>query len=261
MNPCVLSAIFVYPVKALDGIPQDSCTVLASGALEHDRSYAIIDREGNFVNGKREPAVHRLRATFDLKAGTIDVSSENASPTRFHLDQQAAEWEAWLAQFLGYPVRVVRNTEFGFPDDTESPGPTVVTTATLETVARWFPDVNLGEARRRFRANLEIAAEGPFWEDRLVGRPGEIVLFQIGDVSFFGTNPCQRCVVPTRSSRTGDATIGFPKTLAENRRLHLPEGSAVAHFDHFYRLAVNTRLASLGSGQLRIGDEVRIVSA
>ena len=47
-------------------------------------------------------------------------------------------------------------------------------------------------------ANLEFATAEPFWEDRLYGLAGSVVPFQIGTARLAGTNPCQRCVVPTR---------------------------------------------------------------
>ena len=80
--------------------------------------------------------------------------------------------ERFLSAAMGEPVRLVEDAERGFPDDTDSPGPTVVSTATLETVASWFPGLTIEEVRRRFRANLEIGDTEPFWEDRLCGMRG-----------------------------------------------------------------------------------------
>ncbi len=150
----------------------------------------------------------------------------------------------------------------GFPDDLESPGPTVVSTATLRTVAGWFAGLNEDEVRRRFRANLEIDAEGndlpPFWEDRLCGPAGQATRFRVGDVVFSGTNPCQRCIVPTRDAATGDAWPRFAKAFAQAREVSLPAWAERSRFDHFYRLAVNTRLAGAG-GRIRVGDAVEVL--
>ena len=57
--------------------------------------------------------------------------------------------------------------------------------------------------RMRFRANLEIGEVPAFWEDRLYGESGTTVRFTVGAVCLEGTNPCQRCVVPTRDPLTG----------------------------------------------------------
>ena len=44
-----LERITVYPIKSLDGVVLESCRVLAGGALEHDRRYALVDAEGVFA--------------------------------------------------------------------------------------------------------------------------------------------------------------------------------------------------------------------
>ncbi len=156
-------------------------------------------------------------------------------------------------------MRLVENCETGFPDDLDAPGPTIVSTATLVAVAEWFPGLTVDEARRRFRANLEIDGVEPFWEDRLYGRDGEPVRFRIGDVEFFGTNPCQRCVVPTRDSQTGDVLSDFQKQFATQRESTLPVWAERSRFNHFYRLAVNTRVVS-SDGMLSVGSELSLRS-
>jgi len=124
----------------------------------------------------------------------------------------------------------------------------------------WFPRLTVAEVRVRLRANLEIGGVGPFWDDRLYGEQGQVVRFQVGSVIFEGVNPCQRCVVPTRDPATAEAIAGFQKTLAERRRATLPAWAAISRFNHFYRLAVNTRLASgQQGGHIKVGDEVRLL--
>jgi uncharacterized protein YcbX len=159
----------------------------------------------------------------------------------------------------------VRYTREGFPDDGLAAGPTIVSTASLEAVCKWFPGMALDEARRRFRTTLEINAAGsggaaeslpPFWEDQLFGKTEtSVVRFKIGDVAFEGSNPCARCPVPSRESRTGVTNDGFQKRFTELRRAQLPAWAPAERFDHFYRLAVNTRVPSTEQGKLlRVGD-------
>src|SRR5262249_15324917 len=97
-----------------------------------------------------------------------------------------------------------------------------------------------------------------FWEDRLFGENANYaVRFKIGDVAFEGSNPCARCPVPPRNPRTGEEIVGFSRTYSELRRVSLPEWSSVERFDHFYRLATNTRVPSSEQGKpLRVGDTV-----
>jgi uncharacterized protein YcbX len=158
-------------------------------------------------------------------------------------------------------VKVLENGETGFPDDTEASGPTVIAAETLDDIADWFPQLTADEVRLRFRTNLELADAEPFWEDRLYSEPDTPIRFRIGDVEFEGTNPCQRCVVPTRSPRTGNVHDGFAR-LFENRRFEtLPYWATRSRFDHFYRLATNTRIVPGTHGTIRIGDEVEILGA
>ena len=95
--------------------------------------------------------------------------------------------------------------------------------------------MTLESIRRRFRANLESIEDVAFCEDRLFGAAGELKPFQIGEVKFFGHNPCQRCVVPTRDPDSGQGVAGFQKTFMEQRKKNLPEWSNTQRFNHFYR--------------------------
>ncbi|HVC93000.1 MAG TPA: MOSC N-terminal beta barrel domain-containing protein [Pirellulales bacterium] len=260
-----VARIVLYPIKSLDGVVVERAGVLANGALEHDRTFAIRDHEGLVVNGKRTPAVHTLRSTFDVKCRTVlfDAGPKGGPPRHFDLDAGRAEVERWLGTYfaLAGPAQLVENSAGGWPDDTDAPGPTVVSTATLEAVAGWFPGISLDEVRRRFRANLEIGGVEPFWEDRLYREAGQVVTFEIGLTRFHGTNPCQRCVVPSRDTLTGDVTSIFTRTFAARRERSLPSWAARSRFDHYYRLAVNTRSAEIaGESVIRLGDEVRIIN-
>jgi MOSC domain-containing protein len=251
-----LQRITIFPIKSLDGVSVDESDILPSGGLANDRRFALIDAEGRFVSGKRTAAVHRIRASYDLPALLVRLhdTARNVQAT-FSLAESKSEIGAWLSDALGVACVFSENATGGFPDDTDAPGPTLVSAATLCEVASWFPPLSLGETRRRFRANLEIDGVEPFWEDQLVGGAGREVPFQIGDVEWLGVNPCQRCVVPTRASETGEAMPMFQKVFATRRQESLPTWSPADRFDHFYRLSVNTRLAPnhLG-GRLRIGD-------
>lgn len=255
-----LSRIILYPIKSLDGIAVQQAMVLDSGALQGDREYAIVDYQGKFVNGKRTAAVHKLRATFDLGNRLVSLSiaaSDQAAP--FHLDDDRVSLEEWLSEYFGFPVKLIHNAEMGFPDDTNSPGPTVISTATLETVASWFPGLAVDSLRKRMRTNLEIADVEPFWEDQLYAQTGTFVPFQIGMVNFMGVNPCQRCIVPTRDQETGEAYPEFQKIFSDQRQQTLPNWVDTSRFNHFYRLAINTRLTpSEGRKMLRGGDSVHL---
>lgn len=259
INPHV-ARLTIYPIKSLDGVDVESATVLPSGALAGDRQWAMFEASGNFVNGKREARVHQLRSRFDLAAGRVEIAAPTRPAVQFNLTQQQLEFEAWLGDYFGYPVNLGRDRETGFPDDTASPGPTVISTATLAAVASWYPELTLEAVRRRFRSNIEIGGVPAFWEDSLFAAAGQPVGFQIGQLCFSGINPCQRCVVVTRNPETGAPLPGFQKTFVAQRRQSLPDWAARSPFNHFYRLAVNTRLESSGAAEsLQIGDPVTLL--
>ncbi len=182
--------------------------------LTNDRRFALFDKDGRVINGKRTPAVHSIRAEFDLPKQMVALrGAASGETTEFSLVDDQAKIAIWLSDFLGQSCTFAENAAGGFPDDANSPGPTLISTATLETVAGWFAGLTLDEARRRFRANLEIGGVEPFWEDCLAGPPGTTIPFQIGDVHLEGVNPCQRCVVPTRASGSAQRRRCFKRRL------------------------------------------------
>lgn len=255
-----LSQIILYPIKSLDGIAVQQAMVLDSGALQGDREYAIVDYQGKFVNGKRTAAVHQLRAAFDLGNRLVSLSSAGSDAVeQFHLDNDRVSLETWLSEYFGFPVKLIHNAEIGFPDDTDSPGPTVISTETLQEVASWFPGLTVDSLRKRMRTTLEITDVEPFWEDQLYAQAGTFVPFHIGAVNFMGVNPCQRCIVPTRDQETGEVYPEFQKIFSAQRQQTLPDWVDTSRFNHFYRLAVNTRLPPLEVRKLlQIGDPVHL---
>jgi uncharacterized protein YcbX len=82
-----------------------------------------------------------------------------------------------------------------------------------------------------------------------------VVRFRIGEVAFEGSNHCARCPVPSRDPRTGEIILDFARRFSEKRRATFPPWSAEVRFDHYYRLAINTRVPSSELGKLlRLGD-------
>lgn len=256
-----LTRIQIHPFKSFDPQSVDEAMLLASGALEHDRRFALRDLHGEFITAKRTPAVHRLRSHFDPASNRLSLRVEGANETQtFDVAGERRALELWLGNYFETPLEVVEDREAGFPDDTESPGPTVISTATLCEVASWFPGLTTDEVRDRFRANLEIDGVEPFWEDRLVAEGTRTVRFQIGDATLLGTNPCQRCPVPTRNPYSGEALREFAKIFARRREQALAAWAPASRFDHFYRLATNTRPYDSEPRVLRVGDPVRVLS-
>jgi uncharacterized protein len=251
-----LGHISIFPIKALDGLSVPSAKFTAGGILENDRVFAIYDTEGKVVNGKRTARVHDLRSQFDPQIREVRLWQKDESPAQFQLDNLTALGK-WLSDFFGLAVEVRHETEKGFPDDREAFGPTILSEASLRAVQNWFPELALESVRRRFRANLELIGGDAFCEDQLFGAAGELKPFHIGAVKFFGHNPCQRCVVPTRDPDSGQGVPNFQKNFMEKRKGSLPAWANAGRFNHFYRFAVNTSVPPSEAGkELRVADAV-----
>lgn len=257
----VLHRIAIYPLKSFDPLLVDESLVLPGGGLEHDRQFAFVDASGRFVNGKRTPLVHRLEVHLNPKSRTLRTRDRLNGPiNEWRIDDDRDAIHRWFSDYFSLDVTLVEDSAHGFPDDLESPGPTVVSQATLLSVADWFPGLDLDQTRLRFRANLELSDSVAFWEDRLCGSEAETAIpFRIGNVSFAGTNPCQRCVVPTRDPLSGEVWPEFARRFGELRSERLPDWAPRQRFNHFYRLTVNTRLLDRGEGIIRVGDPVELV--
>ena len=287
-----LDRITIYPVKSLDGIEVERARVLPGAGLEHDRRWQVVDLEGRVVNAKRLAILHAIRAEFEIagveaeggrRDGGGNVVTLSVDPAAlaaravpgierlaalraetFPLVPGEAGPCGWLAEALGFGVLLLERVDGGFPDDREAAGPTVIATATLVEVARWF-GLSPDECRRRFRVNLEFGGCDAFWEDTLaiparpeltaaiaslapdlpadpyaVLPPPEPRTFEIDGVGFRAANVCRRCVVPGRDSRTGAVTEHFRDAFEARRARSMRTDVDASAWSHAYRLAVNT---------------------
>jgi uncharacterized protein len=255
-----LARILLYPIKSLDPMEVSEARLGPAGGLVGDRQYALIDEAGDVVTGKRDPAVHGIRCTFDLGGVRVCMWHHGSSDRQsFDLEGERAAAQAWLSAQFGKPVQLARRVDGGFPDDLDSPGPTLVSTGSLAQVSSWFPGIEVGPMRRRIRANLEIDGVPAFWEDRLVAGLSGPVRFRVGEATLLGTTACQRCAVPGRDPDTGTVWPGFQKMFVERRGQALPPWAPRSAFGHFFRLAVNTQLGPGSAGTvLRVGDPVEL---
>lgn len=258
-----LANIRLHPIKALDPVAVPEARIGPNGGLELDRVWALYSTDGRWVNGKRTVAVHLIRAGYSGNLDRVSVSvpgdSRRIPAARLDFPEDTAGASKWFSEYFEQTV-TVRYAREGQPDDALAAGPTIVSTASLQAICDLFPGLTVAEARERFRTTLEIDGVPAFWEDRLFG-PDEnyAVRFKIGDVAFEGSNPCARCPVPPRNPRTGEINLEFTRRVTELRRASLPSWSPESRFDHYYRIATNTRIPSAEYGKLlRVGDLVQL---
>jgi uncharacterized protein YcbX len=254
-----LALIQIHPIKALDAVHVKEARIGPGGGLELDRAWALYSVDGQWVNGKRTAAVHLIRASYapDLSSVTLSVPGDRRKIPERTLAFPANTEDAaeWFSVYFEQQI-LVRHSPSGFPDDSIANGPTIVSTASLQSVCEIFAGMTIDDARQRFRTTLELDSVPAFWEDQLFAEEERsAVRFRIGEVHFEGSNPCARCPVPPRDPRTGVIIPGFQKQFSDYRRTHIPAWTPEARFDHYYRLATNTRVAPSESGKiLRLND-------
>jgi len=259
-----LSRIAVYPIKSLPPVYLNQADVLPGGGLSWDRRFALFDHTGKVIDAKKYPTIHQIRATYDLIQQTVTLTTPHASSEKhqFHLTECRTDLEAWFKEYFAQDVTLKENNESGFPDDLEASGPTIISTQTYEELSRWFPNISIEELRLRFRANLEFSGDAAFCEDRLYSESEPPISFQVGPLTLEGSNPCKRCVVPSRSPVTGETNPEFMKTFIQYRKATFPAWAPLSLFQNMYRLAVNTRLPpqfAKHSVRIQIGDLISIL--
>lgn len=252
-----LTRIAVHPIKSLDQHVRERVTITEHGGLDGDRRFAIVDDEGRFVNGKRTSDVHRLRATVDNEMSTVTLRTHQGTDGEsFDLEADRAAIDGWLSEYFGYAVRL-RRTNGPAMTDIGDPGPTIISTTTLETVAAWFPGIDSEEMTRRLRPNLVVDGVSAFWEDRLA-TGGTVV---IGDASLEGVKPVPRCAVPSRDPSTGAVYDGFRETFVRKRRETFPSWAEPTDFPGYFTLMAATHSPQATRGStLSVGDHVELRS-
>ena len=265
-----LERLRIYPVKGLDGVAVDAAEIIDGGTLAHDREFALFDadatppedaadsvHEHGVFNAKRSDRFHRLDVDFDPATAELSVETDDGEHRQFDLDDGRDAASAWFSDYFDADLTLHRNASLGFVDR-RGMGPSVVSTATLEVVASWFDGLSVESARRRLRANVEIAGVPAFWEDRFVGDGAPA--FEAGGVRFEGVTPCARCVVPERDPDTGEPLPEFRERFVREREATFPDWADEAAFDHYYTLMLIARVPEADRGAtLTVGDGVEIV--
>ncbi|NET23838.1 MAG: MOSC domain-containing protein [Okeania sp. SIO1H5] len=256
----IVGRLRIYPIKSLDGCDQEQVKISSGGAFEWDRRYALVDAKGKFVNAKRFHRIHHIRTQFlwheekmvlSIPFGDTGESQSISAPFANPSGLQEP-----LSHFFGFQVSLRENISHGFPDDTQANGPTVVSRSSLETLCQWFPTIDFEQMIHRFRPNLILDAAPTFYEDHLYATESSRA-FRVGQVEMYGSNPCARCVVPTRHPHTGQRDAAFQRDFMRRRKENMPPTIAANRFNHYYRFALNTNISPTEAGkQIHLGDRV-----
>ena len=230
-----LSALYVYPVKGLQGIALTAARCTGRG-LEHDRRWMVVDEDGEFLSQRELPRMATIWTQIEgaklfLSAPDhreIDVPLEPDWGERMRVRvwssecdaiAPSAEADAWLSTVLDRFCRLVYmpdTTRRESPEKFAGPGKLVgfadafayllVGESSLADLnARLIARQHAPLPMNRFRPNLVVSGAAPFAEDgwREV-RVGEAVLA--------AAKPCGRCQVTTTDQSSGQ--VKGPEPLA-----------------------------------------------
>jgi len=261
--------LWVYPIKGLDAMAVDSISINDAGTFEGDREYAMLDPEedsviedrfdsvGKTFNGKEIDNTHEVTSAFDPETSVLTLTTDETGETyRFDLTSELRQASEWFSDFVGEPVELRHREPPSFIDRPKL-GPSVISTATLETIASWFDGMTPEGARLRLRPNIEVGGVPAFWEDRFLGEDPSG--FDVGDVRFEGAEACARCVVPSRDPETGEPIEDFQARFAERREATLPEWADREAFEHFFTVMLITKVPESSYGEsVSIGDKIGV---
>jgi uncharacterized protein YcbX len=264
-----LTAIHIYPVKALGGISLETSALTPRG-LKYDRRFMVIDADRRFVTQRDVPKMATVwvelgNDDLTFSAPDMDSVSVPAEPatqrsrrvqvwsSEVAAHTVSAEADAWLSQYLDFDARLVY-----MPDSSARPiSPEYARDGEIVSFADGYPllmaseeslaDLNArlvnsgGKAvpMNRFRPNLVIKGGPAFGEDRV----GEI---RVGDAIFRAVKPCTRCEVTLIDQASGEVRAPEPLlTLSTYRQS--PKG-----------VMFGMNLIPVNDAPVRVGDKVTL---
>jgi len=190
-----------------------------------------------------------LHPVFTDAVSKIEVTVWDDIIQAFEVSQTITDW---FTKLLGFPARLVY-----MPDESErklDPDYTI-TGDEITSFSDAYPFLIIGQSSlddlngrlevqvpmNRFRPNFVFTNGKAFEEDTWRD-------FKIGDVSFVGVKPCDRCVMTTVDQEKGVVSGKDPlKTLAQYRNF----GNKVLF---------GQNVIGLGLGTVSVGDEISVLS-
>ncbi len=245
----VLSAINIYPVKGLAGIPLRHSLMTTRG-LKNDRRFMLVDTNNVFVTQRNLPKLTTVWT--ELIDGQLEFAAPDREPIRVDAEPQFSAgktspavrvWSAtvaaqtvsrhadqWLSDYLGMDVRLVY-----MPDNSERKcNPEFASNGEIVSFADGYPvlitnaaslaDLNtriglsggMAVPMNRFRSNLVVSGAANWEEDGWTD-------LAIGDATFRAVKPCARCEVTTTDQASGEIYSAEPLTTLGTFR-HTDQG-------------------------------------
>ncbi|MEM7108364.1 MAG: MOSC N-terminal beta barrel domain-containing protein [Bacteroidota bacterium] len=262
MQDYVLSDIYIYPVKSLGPVKVDNIKTTEKG-LENDRRWLLINGENQFLTIRKYPEFLFFKTSFSDQGfriqhheKTIDIPLRIVEGERIRCRIWDDEVEAikapdlvnhWFSTILEIDCSLVY-----MPDETERKikplwGGTAV------SFADGYPLLIVGESSlndlnsklvnpiemMRFRPNL-VFEGGNSYDEFLWSK------FKINNTLFQGLKPCERCIVTTYDTVTGEKGREPLLTLSKQK------------IDK--KIVFGQHAKSVKQGYLKKGDQIEILS-
>ncbi len=261
MNQPTISKLRVYPIKSL-GFVETGEAEIGYHSLKSDRQFAMVDKDGRFINGKRNHKVNQLETVYDLQQGTVTFKEKaNGNSEVFELRQDNNLLDEYLSSFFETPLHLLENQQGKFMDIPTQSSVTIVSKASLEYLQQNMDRHSLESMRLRFRTNIEISGVDAFWEEQLYHQPGIGMRIRVGDVDMIGISPRARCNVPPQSPDTGDMDYYFVKHMIAARKQHVATEQKILQYGKaHYFLCVNVYVPQSEIGKIiRLDDGIEIL--
>ncbi|MEY9835322.1 MOSC domain-containing protein [Streptacidiphilus sp. EB103A] len=263
-----LTDLRIYPVKSFAPVPVRQVEIEPWGPAG-DRRWMVVDAAGKMVSQREDPRLGQITASLpepgvlQLESGgeVLRLSEPDGAllPVSvfglgFELVDAGDVAAAWLHKVLGRELRLVHQDRperrpLEVTTSLADAYPLLVTSAASldalnELIARDHPDDPVKGApvpMGRFRSNLVVrGAEA--WAETGWRR------IRVGEVEFEVVQQCGRCVMTTLDPETGE------------RRGPEPLRALGRHRKFGRTLAFGMHLAPVGTGVLRVGDEVVVLA-
>ena len=241
-----IARLFIYPIKSCAGIEVQEVVLLETG-LEWDRTWMVVDEQGEFVTQRELPRMALIRPQLKTDEMVLRAPGMLAlhvalhtveEPTRVRVwDDEVKAYDMgdlaaqWFSDFLGQKLRLVRFdpeqqrlSSFKWTGGVEAPNqfsdgyPVLVTSeaSVVELNAR-LKGANLDQVDiERFRANVVLAGIEAHDEDRL--DVFHVTTDHEEELQLKPVKPCARCPIPNIDPATAISSPSVGDTLQTYRQ-------------------------------------------
>jgi uncharacterized protein YcbX len=258
-----VSALFIYPVKSLGGIPVNSALVTDRG-FQYDRRWLLVDAQNRFMTQRDFPQMALLQTSIASKGLQIK-NKINGSELSIPFEPKAAavievqvwndicearvvseEANGWFSETFSFPCKLIY-----MPDATHRfVDKSYAQHNEITSFSDAYPFLMIGESSlqdlnnrlaeplpmNRFRPNIVFIGAGAYAEDSMRH-------FTINKIDFYGAKLCARCPIPTINQDNAIKGQEPLRTLASYRQRN-------------NKVFFGQNLLHRGSGVISIGDEL-----